>query len=323
MKRLLCLALLLGSTVSTQAVIVAGARGGGDNLNNTTRAELETIVDDGFFFDHVFTLGAGNGVYLGYSPDPGGPVGYALTAMHIDLQGATTLTIEGETYDILDSRTAIDSSDLALIRFTHPTNQMPSLPALSLAPAAPANGTPVVMIGRGRNRSQAATTDADVSDAVSVTGGTGYTTTTPRLKRWGTNNTVEYPGPGASPGSPTTTETIGGISTTVFRTFFDEPSTGEWLTTNQAQGVTNDSGGGVFSHDGLLLGIMVAVQRPQGASANDARFGNATLMADIATYKTLIDEETGGMLIPEPATAALLLGALAILYGTRRSRSPA
>lgn len=317
MKRLLCLAVLLGSTVSTQAVIVAGARGGGDNTFNTTRAELEALptVDDGFFFDHVFTLAGGNGVYIGFRPTPSGPIGYALSGMHLGNQ--TTLTIQGETYTV-QSRTAIDDSDLALYAFTHTSNIMPTLPALSLSPTTPVQGTDVVMIGAGRNRVQDATTDADVSDAVSVTDGTGYTTTTPRLKRWGTNATANFTSPG-QPG-PTRAFDLSGRDTVVFRTIFNEPTAGEWLTTNQAQGVTNDSGGGVFSHDGLLLGIMVAVQAP---NASQARFENATLMADIATYKTLIDAETGGMLIPEPATAALMLGALAILYGTRRSRRPA
>ncbi len=290
-----------------------GRAGGGDNTNNTTQAELEALTDveDGSFFNHVFTLGNGAGVYIGYRPDPGGPVGYALSGMH--LGSPSTLTIEGTTYNV-QSHTAIDGSDLALFAFTHPDNIMPALSALSLSSTTPVDGTDVVMVGIGRNRVQDATTDANVSDAVSVTDGTGYTTTSSRLKRWGTNTTADFgPGPGG-PG-PTHTFDIGGRDTDVFRTIFDEPDSGDWLTSNQAQGVTNDSGGGVFSHDGLLLGIMVSVQ---ASNASEAAFGNTTLMADVATYKDEIDVEIEGMLIPEPGTAVLMLCAIALLYGMRQ-----
>ncbi len=303
----------------THAVIVAGARGGGDNTNNTTRAELESLagVDDGHFFDNVFMLGEGNAVYLGFKNTDNGPVGYALSGIHLGNQ--STLTIQSQTYNT-QSRVAIDGSDLALYSFTHSSNIMPTLQPLQLASNAITNNTPVIMIGEGRNRVQDATTDADTSDAVSVTDGTGYTTTSTRLKRWGTNETSNFSGPGGRPGQPTNTFNIGGRDTVTFRTVFDEPSDGEWLTTNQAQAVTNDSGGGIFAPDGTLLGIMVAIEGP---NANQARFGNTTLIADIATYRSFIDDETGGVLIPEPgalALAGIALGSAGLMAVLRKRR---
>ncbi|MCC5839889.1 MAG: hypothetical protein JJT96_07185 [Opitutales bacterium] len=310
----LLLHLLAGALLTTPAlhgVIVAGLNGGGDNLNNTTQAELEALpgVSDGAFFNNVFRIGAGNAVYIGYRPDPSGPVAYALSGMHIGT--FSTAVIGGVTYQVTQ-QIALDDSDLALLVLTQADNIMPTLQALTLSSSTPTNNTPVIMIGAGRNRVQAATSDANTSDAVSVTGGTGYTTTTPptRLKRWGTNTTLNFTGGG--PPSPTDIEDVLGRDTVVFQTSFDEPASGEWLTTNQAQGVLNDSGGGVFTFDGILQGIMVAVT---GFSTTEARFGDTTLMANIATYKDDIDAITGGALIPEPSGVAFLFFAAASAAG--------
>ncbi len=306
---------------SAFGIIVAGANGGADSTNNTTQQQLENLsgVTDGHFFQNVFRMGNGDGVYIGYRDTVNGPVGYALSGMH--LGDFTSVTIQSLSYTA--TRTQIDESDLALYTLTRADNVMPSLQHIQLANASISNNTPVIMIGEGRNRVQNSTTDATTSDAISVTDGTGYTTTSSRLKRWGTNETADFPrttGPGGNPASPTRTFSIGGLDTDVFRTVFDQPTSGEWLTTNQAQAVSRDSGGGVFGFDGSLLGIMVAIQGP---NANEARFGNTTLIADIATYKSFIDDETGGVLIPEPGTLILfgLTGLAAALgFWIRRPR---
>jgi len=297
----------VASVPMAHAVIVAGANGGANNSNNTTRAQLEALptVSDGFYFDNVFTYRNGNAVYIGY--DPVNQFAYALTAMHLGTQA--TLTIQSITYNIQD-RISIGGSDLALLRLTQAGNIMPSLQAVTLASTALVNNTAVVMIGNGRSRVQGAATDANTSDAVAVTDGTGYTTSTTRQKRWGTNTTSNF-GP---PSSPTETFNILGLPTVTGRTVFNQPGSGEWLTSNQAQAVTNDSGGGVFSHNGILLGIMVAVQAPD---ATQARFGNTTLFANIATYQSAIESETGLALIPEPTSALLFLMSLPLLMQRR------
>lgn len=320
-SRLFCglVALALLNTQTLHGVIVAGFNGGGDNLNNTTQAEMEAVpgVADGSFFNNVFRIGAGNGVYIGYANTPSGPVAYALSGMHIGT--FSTAVIGGVTYQVTQ-QIAVADSDLALLVLTQTDNIMPTLQALTLSSSTPGNNTPVVMIGEGRNRVQPGTSDANTSDAVAVTDGTGYTTTSSRLMRWGTNTTLNFTGGG--PAGPTRIQEVSGRDTVVFRTRFDEPASGEWLTTNQAQGVLNDSGGGVFTFDGVLQGIMVAVTGPSNV---EARFGDTTLMANIATYKGDIDAITGGALIPEPSGLAFLFFAASSAAGAlyikrRRSR---
>lgn len=320
---MLFLLICIGFAPRASGMIVAGANGGADNTHNTTRQQLEALpgVSDGHFFENVFRMGGGNAVYIGFRNTAGGPVGYALSGMHIG--GQSSLNIQSVSYSV-ENRVAIDESDLALFSFTHPDNTMPTLQPIQLANDPMGNNTPVIMIGEGRNRVQNATTDANTSDAVAVNDGTGYTTTSTRLKRWGTNETSNFTDGTSSfplgiasldaPDDPN----ISSRDTIVFRTVFNEPSDGEWLTTSQAQGVRGDSGGGVFAFDGSLLGIMVAIQGPTNT---EARFGNTTLMADIATYRDDIDSITGGILIPEPGAlvlAGIALTACGLGLGTRR-----
>lgn len=244
--------------------------------------------------------------------------------MHLGNQ--SSFSIGAFSYETVD-RISIEGSDLALIRFSQSDNIMPSLQAINLSASTPSHTEPVVMVGRGQNRAQNATTDANTSDAVSISGNEGYTTTSTQLKRWGTNNVSNFGtqrggGPGGGPGGTPiilNTFSIGGLSTDVFRTVFNEPGSGEWLTTNQAQGVTGDSGGGVFAFDGTLLGIMVAVQALD-ENPNNALFGNTTLIADIGTYRSSIDAETGGILIPEPGTIFLALIAFSLVVISRRKK---
>jgi len=59
-----------------------------------------------------------------------------------------------------------------------------------------------------------------------------------------------------------------------------------------------------------------------GSDATDAAFGEATFIADIATYKTAVDTAIGYTLVPEPSTVALLVfgtGA-SLIFALRRRR---
>lgn len=307
---------LLYSISPSSAVIVAGANGGANNTNNTTAAQMQSSLGLGnaAFFNNVVPYSDATAVYLGWRDTPDGPRGYALSAMHITF--ASSITIQGNGYNV--SRTRIMSSDLAVLTLSSGLHEMPTLPVISLASAdpAPATGTPVIMAGNGRNRVQNATTDPFVSDAVAVADGTGYTSTTPRIVRWGTNDTLHF---GTNPAAVLASANIGGFATLLFQTEFNQPLSGTWTTTNEAQAVVGDSGGGVFLYDGTLTGIMAAVS---GSNVNQAAFGNMTYSINIASYLSGIQAVTGTHLIPEPNSAFLLATAafLGLLFRKKNHR---
>jgi hypothetical protein len=265
------------------------------------------------FYNNVLPYSDATAVYLGWAQTDTGPRAFLLSAMHITL--SSTMLINAVSYSV--TRESIAGSDLALLTLSNVDGIMPPLPVMNLAGSTPAVGTDVIMAGFGRDRVQAATTDANVSDAVAVTDGTGYTTTTPHVMRWGTNRTVRF-NPTGSP-SPTGTVTVAGRPTTAFVVNFDQPADGGWLTSNEAQAVLGDSGGGVFGFDGTLSGIIIAVS---GSDVTDAAFGEKTFFADVATYSTEIDSAIGYTLVPEPSTTALLLvgAGVAALFAFRRRR---
>jgi hypothetical protein len=298
-----------------QAVVVAGANGGGNTTNNTTAEQMavQLSLTSTAFYNNVLSYSDAGSVYLGWANTPDGPRAYLLSAMHISF--SNTMLINAVSYSV--SRQSIAGSDLALLTLTNVHGIMPSLPVVNLATTSPGVGAGVIMAGFGRDRVQAATTDANTSDAVTVTDGIGYTTTAQSIKRWGTNQTVRF----NTAGQPAATGSvnIGGRATTVFVTDFDQPGSGQWLTSNEAQAVLGDSGGGVFGFDGTLQGIIVAVS---GADVTDAAFGEKTYFANIATYKTEIDNTIGYTLVPEPSTMALVgFGAgAALMFALRRRR---
>ncbi|MEX1117607.1 MAG: hypothetical protein WEB60_02325 [Terrimicrobiaceae bacterium] len=180
----LCLFLIFENA---EAVLVAGANGGGNTSNNTTAAQIESQlgIDDASFFNNVLHYSDASAVYIGWSNTISGPRAYALSAMHITF--ANTMVINGTTYSV--TRQSISGSDLALLTLTQVGNIMPSLGAMTLSSTTPSNNTDVLMVGWGRNRAQNASTGANTSDAVAVTSGTGYTTTPTQVVRWGTNQT--------------------------------------------------------------------------------------------------------------------------------------
>lgn len=291
-------ACLVLTTFKASGVVVAGASGGGDTSNNTTSAQMasELGLANADFFNNVLSYSDASAVYLGWGNTINGPRAYALSAMHITF--SNTIVINGVTYSV--SRQAISGSDLALLTLTQNSGIMPPLPVTNLGSSTPTNNTNVIMTGRGRQRVQNATTSATTSDAVAVTGGTGYTTTSTQLIRWGTNQTSAF-GPG--PANPTTTINVGTGNTTATRTIFNQPASGQWLSTNEAQAVVGDSGGGLFDYSGNLLGINLAVS---GSNSTEAFFGQATYFTDVPTYKTAVESAIGVTLIPEPRVVFLV-----------------
>jgi hypothetical protein len=317
MFRWLSCALLLGTCLPVRAVVVAGANGGGNTSNNTTAVQMATQLGlvNTAFYENVLPYSNAGSVYLGWANTLDGPRAYLLSAMHIDL--ANTMLINAVSYSV--TRDSIAGSDLALLTLTNVDGIMPSLPVVNLATSTPGANTGLVMAGFGWQRVQDATTSAVVSDAVAVTDGTGYSTVAfSNVKRWGTNQVARLNSPPAPP-VVLSNVSVGGRPTTTFLTIFTEPSSGEWLTSNEAQAVRGDSGGGVFDLEGNLTGIIVAVS---GSDVTDAAFGEATFIANVATYKNDIDNAIGYTLVPEPSTTALVLvgAGVAALFAFRRRR---
>ena len=299
---------------AASAVVVAGANGGGNTTNNTTSAQMtaQLGLTNTAFYDNVLPYSDAGSVYLGWATTSSGPRAYLLSAMHISL--SNTMLINAVSYSV--TRQSISGSDLALLTLANVDGIMPSLPVVALASSTPSIGTSVIMAGFGRNRVQAATTNASVSDAITLTNGTGYTTTSPQVQRWGTNATARANSSGFA--SATIIIALGASNTTAIATQFDAPETNAWLYTSEAQAVLGDSGGGLFTTNGTLAGIVAAVS----ANGLDAEFTNKTYFTDIATYKAAVDTAIGYTLVPEPSTSALLLlGAGTALFFALRRRS--
>jgi hypothetical protein len=295
-------------------VVVAGANGGGNTTNNTTSAQMtaQLGLTNTAFYDNVLPYSDAGSVYLGWASTSSGPRAYLLSAMHITL--SNTMLINAVSYSV--TRQSISGSDLALLTLANVDGIMPSLPVVNLASSTPSVGTSVIMAGFGRNRVQAATTNASVSDAITLTNGTGYTTTSPQVQRWGTNATARANSSGFD--SATIIIALGASNTTAIATQFDAPATNAWLSTSEAQAVLGDSGGGVFTTNGTLAGIVAAVS----ANGLEAEFTDKTYFTDIATYKAAVDTAIGYTLVPEPSTSALLLlGAGTALFFALRRRS--
>ncbi len=314
---ILCLWAVNAGTV--QAVIVAGANGGGNNTENTTQADLETSLGTTFpLFDHVVAFSDATGVYLGHD----GSVGYVLTAGHV-INPLTngfpdTVTVAGTTYD-LSTRTGVSGADLAVYTFLPSVSgtPFPELDAIPIASVDPTPGELLIMYGRGRDRVEDATTDPNVTDATATSNGVGYHGTGQTL-RWGTNNHINAPGGTDNPGA--VVSTIGGSGESLFMQFND-PGAGNYLSTNEAQGTLGDSGGGLFTDNGTddweLAGIIVGVSP---APVTEATFGAFTWAVNLPEYGDEIDAITGGALIPEPAVPIYLFFGILALILRRKSR---
>jgi hypothetical protein len=300
-------------------VIVAGASGGGDTLNNTTAAQYLSETGVAFpIYDNVIQYSDAGGIYLGYNAATHDV--WVLTARHIntDASAGATVTIGGQVYDRqpegTDGYGDLVGGDLRLVRYQRTDLGVPSLPSVTLASAAPTAGTQVTMVGYGQNRVQAATTNKNTSDAVAVGGSsTGYQWSGTNIKRWGINN-IEA-------NSLEGTFSLGSYTTVGFVTRFDQPGTNQWLSTNEAQGSLGDSGGGAFTYSGghwYLTGTFSGVSNNTGQDANTAAFGNYTVFTDISTYNAAIQSTIGVTLVPEPSTALLSAAGVAVLLSRRR-----
>ena len=254
-------------------------------------------------FANVGQVNGSTGVYLSD--------GWVLTANHV---GAGAFVSNGQSYGYngVDSY-QINGTDLRLFKLS----TFPVLPSLNLATSAPAVGSAVVMIGAGRTAQDSLTywyVDENTSTwSENYFAGadyirSGYVTDSSKSVRWGTN-------------------TINGFITlfnsSAFYTYFSNTNP----TSYEAQAVRHDSGGAIFTQNGInweLAGTIVAVQpfNGQPGGVNNAIFGNYTIAIDLSAHATDINEYLLTT-IPESSVSGPLaaLCALCAVLGRRYETS--
>lgn len=194
--------------------------------------------------------------------------GWVLTAGHVAIG---EVTFEGVKYAAVpDSRIRLSdpegglSPDIVAYRI-HPK---PDLGKLEIRESAPKVGEPVVMVGCGRDR----------GEAISWRGISGFSLTSKRMKRWGSNRIEEV----GRYYSTQYTRTRGfGMSFDPFDTRYE------------AQAVNGDSGGAVFTKRGnrwelagLLFTILAFADQPEATSL----YGNRSFAVDLSHYREQILE---------------------------------
>jgi hypothetical protein len=324
---------LAALTLPASAVIVAGASGGGNTTNNTTEAQFQSEYGISFpTYENVIRYSNASGIYLGY--DAATKDVWVLTARHITSSATPgegdTVTIAGLVYNRqpngVDGFGLLPGGDLRLVRYKREDLAVPTLPAVNVSTSIPVAATGLFMAGYGQNRTQNATLDGTTSDAVSVTVGTGYNWSGTNIKRWGVNQIEAEFLDGLESTVPVTgttgTFSMGSYDTIGYMTDFDQPGSGQWMNSNEAQGSRGDSGGGSYYYSGgqwYLSGIFAAVVGFDGQAANTSAFGNLSLLTDVASYSGSISSSLGDVtLVPEPASYAILLLAGVVIFARRR-----
>lgn len=265
------------------------------------------------FFHHVGSIGSASAIYLGD--------GWVLSAHHVAeslpgsvIFGGVGYATQPGSFHRLGNPIYPPAlsllTDIVIFRLNAPL----ALPGVTISNATPTVGSQVMMIGNGStqvgpktfwdrtvvpgddNDTWVVTTEASSNIA-------GYQTTGAREIRWGENlvNDDHF------------TANTGHGDVISFSTQFDAAGL-----THEAQAVSGDSGGAVFSYNGSsweLSGMMHAVStyETQPGGTDTAVFGVETAIADLSYYRNQILT-----IIPEPSTTLLtLLGGLALFHRRR------
>ncbi|HBZ69871.1 MAG TPA: hypothetical protein DEP35_09105 [Deltaproteobacteria bacterium] len=246
--RLLALTTLVVATVAApvSALVIVSDRD----------SESVTAPTDDPGWANVGTIGGLTGIYLGS--------GWTLTASHV---GTGPVVLGGHTFSAAPDTTVQlrnrDGSLADLIVFR--IQGAPHLPRLRIARATPQVGTPVVLIGNGRNRGA----------PVSWSGHEGFAWGTASALRWGTNTVFK------SGGRVNSTEAF----VTQFRK--------DGATPHEAQAAVGDSGGAVFvkvQGEWWLAGVLFMVAAADKQPPETALYGNFTVSADLARYRPQIEK---------------------------------
>jgi hypothetical protein len=286
------------SAAPVGAVVVAG----GDGTQNTTGDGVPG-------WEYVGTTRGSSAIYLGNQ--------WVLTAIHVGvgdltLPGRGTFTaVAGSNFRLVDPVSLVPT-DLTMYRISSDPGLLP----LTIATSTPTANSTVWMTGFGRNRGanmlywSVNTSNPDNYIWTSLPNSTGanasgYEIATGNTKRWGTNVVSPFPGTSVVPG--TIDAGIGPVR--VFTTIFNN-------NVNEAQGVPNDSGGGVFDAAGRLVGMLNAIGTFPNQPANTVIFNQATYIADLSQYRNQIALRVN--VIPEPSVLAGLVPVAALLARRRR-----
>lgn len=249
-------------------------------------------------FANVGQVNGSTGVYLSG--------GWVLTADHV---GAGAFVSNGQSYGYngVDSY-QINGTDLRLFKLS----TSPVLPSLSIATSSPSVGSAVVMVGAGRTAQDSLTywyVDVDTSTWTwsenQLVGAdyifSGFVTDSSKSVRWGTNTINGF-----------TPFNYASASASAFYTDFSYTN----RTSYEAQAVTHDSGGAIFTQNGTnweLAGTIVAVSPFSGQpdDANHAIFGNYTIAIDLSAHATDINEYLLTT-IPESSISGILTALCAV-----------
>jgi hypothetical protein len=286
---LLAACLSLAAVPNGHAIVIYGGTG----------VENATDPGAGLPWASVGSLNGATGVYLGVY----GGVPWALTAAHV---GAGTLLLDSGSFAAAGPAIVIQNpngsaTDLAAF----PLSTTPLLPNLSLASAAPAANSNVLLIGNGSRETgprlywnfQEDPDGPGSSDTWTTATAEGSNRSGYALggsgKRWGEalyTSTFDY--------------TLGSVTQTGVATLFVGA-------TGSSQAAGGDSGGAIFFHNGTswgLLGIISAVGTLENQPTNTAVTFNQTLGVSLPAYQTALFAA-----IPEPGHYALGAGALSLL----------
>jgi hypothetical protein len=299
-KKLLLLSFLITAHPAGAVVVTSGGP------NNTAPGGQP-------FFNNVGAIGSASAIYLGD--------GWVLSANHVagalpasvNFGGVSYLTQAGSFHRLENpaySPTLSLLTDIVVFRLSAP----PALPWVTISNATPTVGSQVMMIGNGstqvgpqtfwdRTEFPGGGNDTWVVTTEALSNIAGYQTTGAREVRWGENlvNDDNF------------TASIGHGDVISFSTRFDPIGL-----PHEAQAVSGDSGGAVFSYNGStweLSGMMYAVStyETQPGGADTAVFGMETAIADLSYYRSQILT-----IIPEPSTAVLaMLGGLVLIRRRR------
>ncbi|GAA5484487.1 hypothetical protein [Haloferula sargassicola] len=301
-------AVLLASAASAPAVIVSGVSGTGNN--NDDVADLQSYLSsasqpDFPYWDNLVRVSNASGVYLGADSSSG--TGWVLSANHISPEPAT-ITVAGSVYTA-SAGIQIGSSDLILYQIGGGLGDpaLPSLPAVPLASITASAGESALMFGRGF---------AINTSAPYIWGTPG--TSDANGTRWATN-TIEL----------TAMVDLGGSNLQPYLVTDFDASGDPGATAYDGQASLGDSGGGLFILRGgvwELAGIAHFVDdgpdflesvATGDNTLNPSQTGDYSAYSDVFAKSGDIITVTG-VLVPEPASALLVVGALPLLLRRKR-----
>jgi len=258
---LLALVTLAGTTVAAPArALVVASDGGSENAK---------APSDDPGWENIGSIGGLTGIYLGN--------GWTLTASHV---GAGPLVLGDRTFGAVPESTVQlrnqDGSlaDMVVFRI----EGAPPLPRLRIATTTPNVGTPVLLIGNGRDRGA----------PVSWSGHEGFAWGTASAMRWGTNMVFK--------------NDVRANSTRAFVTQFRKDGASQ----HEAQAAVGDSGGAAFVKvrgKWRLAGVLYGVAGFQKQPPETALYGNFTVIADLSRYRPQIENLMAKRIKPSTVTS--------------------